>query len=180
MTEDDAPVAESPRPRAGSRVRTALITTSCVAVVIGVVLILVLTRHRSADSATHYDISVPAMTFHVTTVINIPIPVDSVLDPVNDPGCSSAEDALATATDKVGHDISDQAASVADAQKALDQADDAATAAQSPALKTAVSSMKTHLVALRSAAGSKDFTAEASAFRSLQGDITAVFAACRP
>jgi hypothetical protein len=144
-----------------------------VAVVTGVVLILVLTRHRSANSATKYDISVPAMTFHVTTVINIP------QDSVSDPGCPLAESALATATEAFGKDIPGSAASAADAQKAIGQAGDAATAAQSPALKTAVATMTTHLAALHSAAVGRDFAAQASALRSLRGDITAVFDACR-
>lgn len=173
MAEDEGLVAESPRPRAGSRVRIALITMTCVAVVTGVVLILVSTGHRSTNSATTYDISVPAMTFHVSTAITIP------LDSVGDPGCSPAESALTTATETFGKDIPDSAASAADAQKAIGQAGDAATAAQSPALKTAVATMKTHLAALHAAAMGRDFAAEASALRSLRGDITAVFEACR-
>lgn len=155
-----------------SRARNALIAGASTAGVAAVVLLVVFTGHHGPY--TGKTLTVPAMRFHVQATVTIP------LDGTSDPGCGFAKDALTSAIDDLGKDIDDPAAAAADTQHAIDQAGNAAVAAQSTELKSAVVTMKTHLVSLHAAVVANDFSSEASALQSIQDDMTAVFGACTP
>jgi len=152
-----------------SRARNALIAGASTA---GVAAVVVFTGHHGPY--TGKTLTVPAMRFHVQATVTIP------LDGTSDPGCGFAKDALTSAIDDLGKDIDDPAAAAADTQHAIDQAGNAAVAAQSTELKSAVVTMKTHLVSLHAAVVANDFSSEASALQSIQDDMTAVFGACTP
>lgn len=154
------------------RTRNALIGAATTAVVAAVVLLIVFTGHRGSDAAQGQTLTVPPMTFRLQATVT------AALDGSDVVGCTLAQDALLTVTDVFTKDIDNQSAAVADAQKAIVQADQAAETARTPALRGAVATMKVHLTALRDSAQANDSASEATAVKSMQGDITAVFSAC--
>lgn len=171
QTGPGAPFAAPPS-RTTSRARKALIAGGGAAAVAGVVALVLFTGHRGPSSPTTITFTVPAQTFSLRTTVAIP------LDEMKDPGCAAAEDAFRPVTEDFAKDLHDQTASVADVQKAIDRANEAAGAVTSPALKSAVDTMRTHLVALRAAARAGDFGSAATDLESLTGDIDAVYGAC--
>lgn len=156
------------------RVRNALIGAATAAVVAAVVLPIVFTGHHGSDSAQAQGqtITVPPMTF------NLQASAKAILDGSDVVGCTLAEDALLTVTDDFGKDTAKPSAAVADAQKAINQADEAAETAKGRALKSAIAAMKVHLIALHDSAQVNDVGQEATVLLSMQDDMIAVHSAC--
>jgi hypothetical protein len=168
------PAPQPPPPRMSSRARNTLIGGATASAVAAVVLLIVFTGHHGSDreQGQAQTFTVPAMTF------NLQASAKAVLDASDVVGCSFAEDALTTAANVVGKDIDNPSAAVADAQKAISQAGDAAVMARTPALRRAVAQLKVHLTALRDSAQVNDPGQEASALLPIQDDMQAVFGAC--
>lgn len=157
-----------------SRARNTLIGGATTAAVAAVVLLIVFTGHHGSDrgQAQGQTITVPAMTF------NLQASARAVLDGGDVIGCSFAEDALNTATDTFIKDAHDPSAALADAKKAINQANLAAETARTSAMRSTVAQMKDHLTALRDSAQVNDLGQEATALLSLQDDTKAVSEAC--
>ena len=156
------------------RARNALIAGGSAVAVAGVVALVLFAGHRGPSSPRTTTFTVPAETFTFNQRTAVAIPFDQT----KDPGCAAAEAAFGPVTDGFAKDIHNQAASVADVQKAIDLADEAAGIVQSSALKSAVDTTRTHLVALHADAQAGDFGSAATDLESLTGDIDAVYGAC--
>jgi hypothetical protein len=163
-----------PPPRISGRARNALIGGATAAVVAAVVLTIVFAGHHGRDTAQAQGqtITVPPMTF------NLQASAKAVLDGSDVVGCTLAEDALLTATNALEKDTDNPSAAVADAQKAISQADEAAEAAKGQALQSAITAMKAHLTALHDSAQVNDVGQEATVLLSMHDDMNAVYSAC--
>jgi hypothetical protein len=109
---------------------------------------------------------------------NLQASAKAVLDGSDVVGCTLAEDALLTATNALEKDTDNPSAAVADAQKAISQADEAAEAAKGQALQSAITAMKAHLTALHDSAQVNDVGQEATVLLSMHDDMNAVYSAC--
>jgi len=154
------------------RARNALIGGATAAGVAAVVLLMMFTGHHGADAGKGQTLTVPPMTFKLQAT------AAAVLEGSDVVGCGLADDTLSTVIDSFGSDTDDHSAAVADVQKAIGEADAAALAARTPALRSAVAAMKVHLTALHDSAQVNDLRQEASALLSLRDDLTAVNGAC--
>jgi len=165
-------VLPPPPPRTSRRTRNALIGGATTAGVAAVVLLIVFIGHRGSDTGQKQALTVSPRTFKLQATITAALEGSDVV------GCTLAEDALLTVTDVFAKDVDNHSIAVADTQKAIDQADLAAEAARTPALRGAVAAMKSHLTALHDSARANDSGSEAAALQSIRGDMTAVSSAC--